>query len=121
MDVLDVGWLGVAGTVPDVEFVNGRPQQVRHEVQVAEHRLTKFSSSTDLVARTVQSEAPAQKVIWYTNIVREFLLEPLERCERTVVVIEEHVVRANLVPLARAVPIEAVLLFLLLELPLVAP
>jgi hypothetical protein len=69
----------------------------------------------------VQSEAPAQKVIWYTNIVREFLLEPLERGERTVVVIEEHIVRANLVPLARPVPVEAVLLLLLFELALVAP
>jgi hypothetical protein len=60
-------------------------------------------------------------VIWYTNIVREFLLEPLERGESTVVVIEEHVVGADLVALARAVPIEAVLLFLLFELAFVAP
>jgi hypothetical protein len=68
----------------------------------------------------VQREAPAQKVIWYTNIVREFLLEPLERGESTVIVIEDHVVRTDLVALARAVPIEPVLLLLLLELTLVA-
>ena len=119
-NAFDVAWLGVAGTVPDVEFGDRRAQQVRHEVQVAEHGLAELLGSADLVAGPVEGKAPAERVIRLPDVVVELPLEPLEGRERAVVVIEEQVVRSDLVPLARAVVVVAVLLLLLLELALVA-
>ena len=59
-------------------------------------------------------------MIWHANVVRELLFEPLEGREGTVIIIEEHVVGADLVPLARAVVVPAVLLLLFSKLTLVA-
>ena len=100
----------------------GDPQQVRQEVQVAEHGLAELFGSANLVACTVQREGPAQEVPRLSNVVRELLREPLEGIASAPSSSrEQHVVRPDLVALARAVSVEAVLLFLLFELAFVAP
>ena len=60
-------------------------------------------------------------MVRHSDVVVELPFEPREGLERVLVVTEEHVVWADLIALSRAVVVVAELLFLLLELALVAP
>jgi len=73
-----------------------------------------------LPARPVERKAPAERVVGRSDVVSELVLEPLERCERTVVVAEQHVVGSDLVAFPRAVVVVAKLPLLLPEPSLVA-